>query len=55
MELGLVEQRLKAEHEVLDGATVTDVAMPPDGAHVAAPVCELRCNRPGRQTSNLEN
>ena len=26
MELGLVEQRLKAVHEVLDGATVTDVA-----------------------------
>lgn len=27
VELGLVEQRLKAVHEVLDGATVTDVAM----------------------------
>ena len=26
MELGLVEQRLKAAHEVLDGAAVTDVA-----------------------------
>src|SRR5664280_1482029 len=26
VELGLVEQRLKAVHEVLDGATVTDVA-----------------------------
>jgi transposase-like protein len=27
VELGLVEQRLKAVNEVLDGATVTDVAM----------------------------
>jgi transposase InsO family protein len=27
VELGLVEQRLKAVHEVLDGATVTDVAL----------------------------
>jgi len=26
LELGLVEQRLKAVHEVLDGATVVDVA-----------------------------
>jgi transposase-like protein len=26
VELGLVEQRLMAVHEVLDGATVTDVA-----------------------------
>ncbi len=26
VELGLVEQRLKAVHEVLDGATVVDVA-----------------------------
>ena len=26
VELGLVEQRLKAVHEVLDGATVTEVA-----------------------------
>jgi transposase len=26
VELGLVEQRLKAVHEVLDGATVIDVA-----------------------------
>ncbi len=26
VELGLVDQRLKAVHEVLDGATVTDVA-----------------------------
>ena len=27
VELGLVEQRLKAVNEVLDGATVTDVAV----------------------------
>jgi hypothetical protein len=54
VELGLVEQRLKAVHEVLDGATVTDVAMrngvhPPDGAHLAPSVCELGGGRPGRQ------
>jgi hypothetical protein len=41
VEPGLVEQWLMAEHEVVDGATVTDVATggPLDGAHVA------RCTR----------
>ena len=54
VELGLVEQRLKAVREVLDGATVTDVAKtqrgdPPDGPHLAPQLCELRGRRTGRQ------
>lgn len=27
---------------------------PPDGAHLAPPICELGCDRPGRQTCKPE-
>jgi hypothetical protein len=57
VELGLVEQRYKAVMEVLDGATVTDVAIRngvvrQSGACVGAPLREPRAGRTGR--SELE-